>query len=147
MEKDTLKSTLYSLVYIYAKRLNSPKRCLRARKRSNRSKRKRKTIEHIYSELGDDMFRRTFRMSYETFFVLFGEIKTELYQIFNYDPEIKRGLNGRIDTPLRLLCALRVFAGGDVLDMITYLGISKKTIDFIPKNYGVNGSGPLQTVL
>ena len=124
MEKDTL-TTLHSLAYYYANELTSPKRCIRP---SKRCKRKRKTIEQIYSELGDNMFRRTFRMSYETFFVLFVKIETELYQIIKYNPEIKRGPNGRIDPPLRLACALRFFAGGDVLDMITSFGISKTEI-------------------
>ena len=46
----------------------------------------------------------------------------------NYNPEIEKGANGRIDPSLRLACALRVFAGGDPVDITLSLGMPKTAV-------------------
>ena len=84
MEEGVLQSRLHSLsslAYIYAEiSSKSPKRRHSTREHINRNKRKRKTMEDVHSEQGDDLFLRTFRMSYETFLKLFDIIKPQLYQ-------------------------------------------------------------------
>ena len=90
--------------------------------------RKRKSIVQVYNELGRDVFRRSFRMHFEVFLKLFNKIKIDLYTVINYKPNCRRGPNGRIHPTVFLACALRVFSGGDPLDLITSFGVSKCVI-------------------
>jgi len=115
MEEGVLQSRLHSLhslsslAYICAEITSkSPKRRRSTTENTHRNKRKRKTMEEVHAELGDALFRRTFRMSYETFLKLFDIIKPQLYQIINYNPQVQRGPNGRIDERRRELILTKI---------------------------------------
>ena len=92
----------------------------------------------IYKELGPKMFRRSYRMSYCNFNVLFSKIETKLNQIMRRnDPEKKRdhAVNGIIPLQSRLGCALRFWAGGDPYDLTLVFGMSYceifRSVDFV----------------
>ena len=100
--------------------------------------RTRKTMKMIYKELGPKMFRRSYRMSYCVFNVLFTKIETELNKIMRRNnPQNTRNhaVNGMIPLRSRLGCALRFWAGGDPCDLILVFGMSYseifRSIDFV----------------
>ena len=74
------------------------------------------------------MFRRAFRMNYDSFCHLYTTIKPDLLEILKYRPHDNSGPNGRIRPNVRLACALRFFSGGDLLDLITSFGVSKTAV-------------------
>ncbi len=87
-------------------------------------KRKRRTVSQVHHELGDYMFRRSYRMDYQTFLRLYNTIRTDLFKCLDYNSTKRNAPNGRINPMVRLACALRIFAGGDAYDLITTYGIS-----------------------
>ena len=91
-------------------------------------KRTRKSVSQIKQELGDAMFRRAFRMNYDSFCSLYTIIKPDLLEILKYRPHDNSGPNGRIRPNVRLACTLRFFSGGDPLDLITSFGVSKTAV-------------------
>ena len=92
--------------------------------------RQRKSILQVYNELGRNIFRRKFPMHFETFLRLYRVIKMDLWRAMNYNPNNKRGPNGSIHPTIILGCALRVFSGGDPLDLITTFGVSRTVIHY-----------------
>ena len=93
--------------------------------------RQRKSMLQVYNELGRNIFRRKFRMHFETFLKLYRIIKMDLWQAMNYNPINRKGPNGSIQPTIILGSALRVFSGGDPLDLITTFGILKTMIHYI----------------
>ena len=97
--------------------------------------RTRKSVRQVFNELGRKMFRRAYRMHIETFFALYQKIKRMLHRVMAYNSSRLYAPNGRIHPTIRLACALRFFAGGDPLDIMTSYGISKtevhNSIDYI----------------
>ena len=90
--------------------------------------RTRKSIFRIHEELGEGLFRRAFRMHFETFLRLYNCIKKELFEVLKYDSWSNRGSNGRVHPSITLGIALRMFAGADPLDLITSFGVSKTVV-------------------
>lgn len=108
--------------------------------------RERRSVANVYTCLGDLYFRRAYRMTYETFWTLHDELKDGIKNAFNEAAKIRMRLmrrhrrltrrgnnknpipppppNGKIDTSVRLACAIRYFAGGSPYDIITIFGIS-----------------------
>ena len=87
----------------------------------------RKTMREVYKELGPKMFRRSFRMKYTTFNLLFSKVKPKLMQVMKKDTmqqSRNHAVNGMIPLPVRLGCALRFWAGGDAYDLMLVFGIS-----------------------
>ena len=80
------------------------------------------------------MFRRAFRMNYDSFCYLYTIIKPDLLEILKYRPNDNTGPNGRIRPNVRLTCALRFFSGGDPMDLITssYALIRMRVYDHNP---------------
>lgn len=102
-----------------------------------RISRTRVSVEQIYRGLGDNYFRRAYRMTYESFKRLHEKlapgIERARIQSRNYKPKGGRegGMysdppvpNGRITTSVRLACAIRYFAGGSPYDILSKYGIS-----------------------
>ena len=110
--------------------------CVRDHKRSNKAgkpgrslrARTRKSMFRIHEELGEGLFRRAFRMHFETFLRLYNSIKIELFGVLNYNSWCNRGPNGRVHPSIILGIALRMFAGADPLDLITSFGVSKTIV-------------------
>ena len=77
--------------------------------------RKRKTMRQVRRELGDRMFRRSFRMSFHTFEKLYLTIKPKLLEVMERDEHKKVTVpNGIIPLTTRVGCAIRFFAGGAI---------------------------------
>ena len=74
------------------------------------------------------MFRHAYRMHIETFYALYKCIKEELIICCKYDGERSFAPNGRIHLTVRLDVALRLFSGGDPLDIACLYGISKTEV-------------------
>jgi hypothetical protein len=100
-------------------------------------RRARRSVHKIYSILGADYFRCAYPMSYESFWRLHSmlamRINTTRLTERGYVPKGGRKggryksppiRNGRIFTSVRLACALQVFAGGSVYDLMSNYGIS-----------------------
>jgi hypothetical protein len=94
-------------------------------------------VRDIYTILGAAYFRRAYRMSYKSFWVLHSKLATKInitrLKARRYVPKGGRKggkyklppiRNGRISTSVRLACALRFFAGGSVYDIMGNYGIS-----------------------
>ena len=86
-------------------------------------RRTRRTIESIYLEVGPQVFKRMYRMTYHTFLDL-----VELLEPFMKESKKrKRGAdpNGPIPNALRVALALRYFCGGCPHDIPIARGVSK----------------------
>jgi hypothetical protein len=92
--------------------------------------RQRKSILQVYNELGRNIFRRKFRMHFETFLRLYRIIKMDLWRAMNYNPNNNRDPNGSSHPTIILGYASRVFPGGGSLDFITTFGISRTIIHY-----------------
>ena len=90
--------------------------------------RKRRSVAQVFNELGRIMFRRAYRMHIETFHALYLKIKINLFQAISYNEERDFAPNGRVHPTVRLACALRVFAGGDPLDIGLSFGVSRTVV-------------------
>ena len=86
--------------------------------------RERKTIGEIYREIGDTMFRRSYRMSFVDFKFLYYRLKSRMRATMLDHSNRNNAPNGRIRLSSRLGMALRVFAGGDALDIHQLFGVS-----------------------
>ena len=107
-------------------------------------RRTRKSVIQVHNELGQDVFRRAYRMHLETFLNLYSIVKEDLLQVMKYNDICKRGPNGRVHPSVVLACALRVFSGGDSYDLITTFGISKCNDDL---DVGMDGGVLLSLLL
>ena len=67
-------------------------------------------------------------MHVETFYMLYRKIKRDLFQAISYSSKRKNAPNGRVHPTVRLACALRVFAGGDPLDIAVVFGVSRTVV-------------------
>ncbi len=90
--------------------------------------RQRKSVTQVYRELGRTYFRRSFRMSFETFSNLFKVIKVDLIRVVNARSDGKSSPNGKITLTVRLACGIRFFAGGDAYDIACMFGISHTSV-------------------
>ena len=91
-------------------------------------RRKRKTMSQIYTDIGETMFRRSYRMSFNTFFILYNTIKAQI-TIAMSNPSYKANApNGRIALSSRLGMAIRVYAGGDPCDIHQVYGVSYREV-------------------
>lgn len=98
----------------------------------------RRTVKDVYNCLGPTYFRRAYRMTYHSFWVLHSKLKQgildahkklkehdndvcDLPKIHGRPPPIP---NGPISTSVRLACALRYFAGGSPYDIAVNYGIA-----------------------
>jgi hypothetical protein len=87
--------------------------------------RNRKSVLHIYKELGDTYFRRAYRMQYSTFCTLADMLGPFIDMVSGKFPNTKNFRhNGPILTSVRLASALRWFSGGSIYDIMTTFGIS-----------------------
>ena len=106
----------------------------------------RRSIESVYQELGDELFRRAYRMTYPTFLELHGLLEPEMMIIhkkymddLTFQRKQKRSQirrrdrsnwtrfvpNGVIPTLTRLAIALRYFAGGSLYDLCPLFGVGR----------------------
>ena len=111
----------------------------------------RRSVESVRNEIGDVLFRRAYRMSYESFLELHRLLQPAIVAIHRElmakastrRRERKRRLgtqssrvasrmqwkrfvpNGVIQTTTRLAIALRFFAGGDIYDIAPLYGVSR----------------------
>ena len=120
---------------------------------TSRIRRRRRSVLSIYRELGDYMFRRSFRMSLINFKSLYSTLKPALVHAINEDNETKmkekiHPVNGCIPMTVRLACAIRFWAGGDPYDISVMFGISYCEV-FTSVNYScdaVNNTPDLDIV-
>jgi hypothetical protein len=76
-------------------------------------------------------------MTIESFYILYNKIKPHLFEVLDYNTEglKKNAPNGRIHPSVRLACAIRMFSGGDAVDIALVFGISKtevhNSVDYI----------------
>ena len=102
-----------------------------SRKGKSAQPRIRRSVKEIYKCLGPVYFRRAYRMSYQSFWILHSKLKPgileamerpeEDFAINSSSPPVP---NGPITTSVRLACALRYFAGGSIYDIMGKYGIS-----------------------
>ena len=90
--------------------------------------RTRKSVKTIFDELGRKAFRRAYRMHLEAFCDLYLKIKKQQWIECKYNNERKHATNGRIHPTIRLACVLRLFAGGEPIDIACTYGISKTEV-------------------
>ena len=86
--------------------------------------RERTSIADIYRDAGDTFFRRSFRMSFTNFKLLYKSVKTRMRAVMMEHISRPNAPNGRIKLSSRLGMAIRVFAGGDALDIHQVFGVS-----------------------
>jgi hypothetical protein len=106
--------------------------------------RNRRSIESVYEEMGHQMFRRAYRMTYQTFIELHRILEPEIVRIhkeYTENRERRRKErrserkridqtrwkrfvhNGVIPTTTRLAIAIRYFAGGSFYDLAPLFGV------------------------
>jgi hypothetical protein len=91
--------------------------------------RKRRTVEEVFEILGDQYFKRAFRMSYRSFKKLARVLKGHIISASKkYPTRTRHCPNGPIFPDLRLACALRYFAGGLPLDIMGLLGVGHSDV-------------------
>ena len=102
--------------------------------RTQSLQRKRVTVEQVYSGMGDFIFRRAYRMKYQSF----QKLTDKLHAHINTSATARRKCdvndpksrlkppcpNGPITTSVRVACALRYFAGGSPYDLMAVYAIS-----------------------
>jgi hypothetical protein len=90
------------------------------------------SMRQIYEQLGDNYFRRVYRMDYCTFCQLSNMLQAQIVSLARKpgsNPEIVRsGPNGRIQPSVRLGIALRFFAGGSNYDIMTTFGVGQADV-------------------
>ncbi|KAL3783157.1 hypothetical protein HJC23_001507 [Cyclotella cryptica] len=115
--------------------------------------RRRRTIQEIYMCLGAKYFQRAYRMSYESFWKLHEKLKEGIVLAHKqYLEKMRRQRrarrsrssvcgrrrlnspapspipNGKIESEVRLACALRYFAGGSPYDIMAKYGMSHSEV-------------------
>jgi DDE superfamily endonuclease len=102
----------------------------------------RRSVQEIYQCLGPQYFRRAYRMTYKSFWLLHSKLEDKImlairsiwrsapvvaYRRKETDKKKYRPPpvpNGVISTSIRLACAIRYFAGGSPYDLMGQYGIS-----------------------
>ena len=94
--------------------------------------RTRKSVRSVFNELGRKRFRRAYRMHLETFYLLYKKLRQSLWIACNYNPSCSRKFphipNGRVHPTVRLACSLRLFAGGEAVDLATTYSVSPTVV-------------------
>lgn len=134
-----------------AKTKTSAKKVARKR-RGPITKRIRKSVQSVHRELGPRLFRRAYRMSYPCFTRLAGKLSSLIVRNVRriqmnddldsnsdndgededgeaFSSHVRHIHNGPIHPSVRLACAIRYFAGGSMLDLITVYGVSLSAIE------------------
>src|SRR5688500_1898860 len=82
--------------------------------------RERRSVQEVYKALGSIYFCRAYQMSYKSFIILHGKLLSNIEKYSRNSNVAHTNLpptaNGRIDSTVRLACALRYFAGGSPYD-------------------------------
>ena len=90
------------------------------RSTSNKIARERRSIDDVYQLLGEYFFRRSYRMTFESFNILVAKITPMMAQRkWKY-----ASVNGPIQIALRVACLIRYLAGGSPYDVALIFGIS-----------------------
>lgn len=85
----------------------------------------RRSVLSVYNELGPQMFRRAFRMSYQAFNILLGKLGNGIKICSESETGHRRHVhNGRIPSSVRLAIALRYFAGASLYDLSLIFHVS-----------------------
>ena len=85
----------------------------------------RNSVAFIFDALGPIYFRRAYRMTYESFQLLFQKLEPKLGGLIGECPENHRHVtNGMITKAVRLACTIRYFAGGSPYDIMCKYGVS-----------------------
>ena len=97
------------------------------------AKRKRRSMNSIFHELGDYYTRRAYRMDKKAFWKLHKSVYKEMGYNIKPSPTSKKkhkngARNGLIPSPTRLSCAIRYFAGGAPYDIALSHGISVREV-------------------
>ena len=111
---------------------------------SGARKRKRRSVQEIFDCLGPAYFRRAYRMTYDSFWVLHGKIGDLIRKFAAQGVSGQMGKrtglrvgaagtpppvpNGPISSSARLGIAIRYFAGGDPVDMMVNYGVGFKDV-------------------
>ena len=94
--------------------------------------RRRVSVSDIFRQCGPVLFRRAYRMSYELFCKLSKMLHKNMLLAMERDPTGEKNFhyipNGPISMSVRLACALRYFAGGSPLDLMTTFQISFRSV-------------------
>ena len=87
----------------------------------------RRSVKDVYNQLGRKTFRRAYRINLATFYSLYTRIRQPLWNVCGYNPETKNQKypfvhNGSIHPTVRLACAIRLYSGGEAVDIAcTYI--------------------------
>jgi hypothetical protein len=98
--------------------------------------RQRRTVKDVYKCLGKHYFRRAYRMSIGSFWILHSKIRQGIIDAIERcrnqmasDPRKAPPVpNGKISTSVRLAVAIRYFAGGSPYDLCSVYGISHSSV-------------------
>jgi hypothetical protein len=102
--------------------------------------RRHHSIEEIYGCLGERYIRQAYRMLYQSFWLLHGNLSPRIAKAVDnsrcYKQKGGRGgkyklspmRNGPVSTSVRLACALQYFAGALQYDIMAKYGISEKSV-------------------
>ena len=135
-----LNNTIVQLAIVaIAKRKRIRNRSEGSRKGCMTRPRVRKSVIQVFNELGRNMFCRAFRMHIEAFFKLYVTIKLSLFKAIAHNESRNFALNGIVHPTVRLACCLRVFAGGDPVDIGLAFGVSR-TVVFDSVNFVTQAS-------
>ena len=96
--------------------------------------RKRKTVQGILRDMGENYFRRAFRMSSLTFNKFYASLTDDLREVMR-ESDKTCCVNGRIPQSLQVAIALRFFASGCAYDLSALWGVSHtevfNSVDFL----------------
>jgi len=148
-----LLAVTQAAAYVVARKKNdqlAKKNCVRKKRKNGIQKNKtirtrdRRTVTQVYNCLGPSYFRKAYRMTFETFWILHAKLRhgiqmqtKELVKDRNAkrivkDPSRKghgrqtafHFHNGTVHSSVRLACAIRYFAGGAAYDLMAIYGLS-----------------------
>jgi hypothetical protein len=112
--------------------IRSRKKIIKPGWRGKARRRERVSMRQIFDQLGDNYFRRAYRMDYPTFRQLSNMLHPQIVTLARKpgsNPDIVRsGPNGRIQPSVRLGIALRFFAGGSNYDIMTTFGVGRADV-------------------
>ena len=123
------KRVLLNSVLVVGKHLITNRQKICQRRRSCRLRklgarpRSRVDVHSVYTQFGPELFRRAYRMDYQSFKklarLLHAGICEALGQTRLRRPNYRHVPNGPISTSVRLACSLRFFAGGSPYDIMS----------------------------
>ncbi len=101
----------------------SPRKQLGRKPGSKTKKRVRLDVDRAFRSMDDHHFRRKYRMSKESYYILLDIIKEHLPPTGEKRSKPGSVPNGPITHSARLSMALRIAAGGDAMDIADYHGV------------------------